>query len=97
MSPLSRKGSVTAPILLHHAGRDEYAPVQQMHALADRFCSHGVPVEVAVVPGLTHFGYAPSSAGPAFDYLADRFAAQPVPNRCRSGSVGPTTGSDGAT
>ncbi|MEX0874195.1 MAG: lipase family protein [Actinomycetota bacterium] len=82
MSPLTRRGNVASPILLHHAGFDEYAPLEEMQALAERFCVDGVAVQTTVVPALTHFSYGPVSAGNAFDYLADRFAAQPAPSQC---------------
>jgi len=97
-SPLWLPGTPTAPIYDYHAVDDEFAPVAADRQLMHRFCNARVPVDHVEVPVGEHLSEAVAGAPGAMDYLAGRFAHQPVPQTCASIPPGsgplrpPTTG-----
>ncbi|MDX1510704.1 MAG: lipase family protein [Nitriliruptorales bacterium] len=89
VSPLTRPGTMSAPLLLYHAAGDTYAPLETVEALAARYC-RDVPVQIAVSQVGEHFANALIAHLTTFDWLADRFAGVAPPNECA-----PTSPADG--
>ncbi len=83
-SPQWLPGTPTAPIYDYHAVDDEFAPVGADRQMMHRFCSAGVPVDHAEVSVGEHLSEAVTGAPGAMDYLAARFARQPVTQNCSS-------------
>lgn len=71
------------PMFLYHNSTDEVVPIEGVTALAERYCAQGSALtqQFSPLPG-GHTGAAITEALPAMNYLADRFAAVPLPPNC---------------
>lgn len=81
-SPLFRPGAPAAPVLIHHAVGDQFAPIDGARALAGKYCAAGTPVQRVENSIGEHATEAVLGLSTALTYLADRFAAKPTPNTC---------------
>ena len=81
-SPLYRAGVPAAPVLIHHAVADEFAPIGSARALAEKYCGAGIPVQLAENVIGEHGTEAMLGMPTALTYLADRFAAKPAASTC---------------
>ncbi|MEU8899145.1 lipase family protein [Nocardia sp. NPDC048505] len=81
-SPLYRAGAPAAPVLIHHAVGDEFAPIGAARALAGKYCAAGSPVQLVENPVGEHGTEAVLGMPAALAFLADRFAAKPVISTC---------------
>lgn len=91
VSPLHYPGIPRAPILFYHSQVDEFAPIGEMYKLASRYCADGLPVQVVTSPAGEHIASVLSEFPLALNYIADRFAGNPVPNDCGSALIPPST------
>lgn len=71
-----------APVLVIHAGQDELLPVPLMDAAVDRMCAAGQVVTREAYPQATHASVLAESVVAATDWLAARFAGEPVESIC---------------
>jgi hypothetical protein len=56
-------------------------------ALAARYCSEGVPVQLIKDEVSGHISLAVTGAGAALNYLIARFAGAPAPSNCATGAT----------
>lgn len=68
-----------APVLLQHARADQILPYDQAVALRRKWCARGAHVHFQDAVGVDHISGGVGAAGPAADYLAARFAGEPLP------------------
>ncbi|MEV6275874.1 lipase family protein [Nocardia sp. NPDC051832] len=81
-SPLFRAGVPTAPVLLHHAINDEFAPIGAARALAEKYCAGGAAVALVQNPIGEHGTETMTGLPVVIAYLADRFAGKSAPSTC---------------
>lgn len=81
-SPLFRPGAPAVPVLIHHAVADEFAPIGAARALAGKYCTAGIPVQLVENSIGEHGTEAVLGMPTVLTYLADRFAAKPAPSTC---------------
>ncbi|MFF2083220.1 lipase family protein [Nocardia sp. NPDC058176] len=81
-SPLFYPGIPAAPVLVHHAVGDQFAPIDGARALAEKYCAGGIAVQRVENPFGEHASEAVVGSSTAMAYLADRFAAKPASSTC---------------
>jgi Secretory lipase len=89
VSPLYLPGTPTAPVYDYHATGDELAPIGPDRQLMARYCAAGVRVDHVEIDIGEHLSTVVTGAAGALDWLANRFAGDPVPDTCPAGSPRP--------
>lgn len=75
-------GEPSTPVLFYTAANDEFAPIDQVRPVAERYCAAGVPVN-EVVDTVGEHGTEMFAGTPvAIGYLADRYAGKPPVDNC---------------
>jgi hypothetical protein len=75
-------GRPTVPVLQYQALVDEIVPFGQASDLRSAWCAKGVNVTWQVMPLAEHALGLVEGAGPALDYMTDRFDNKPVTGNC---------------
>jgi hypothetical protein len=80
----SRLGGVTpaAPVFQYHGLLDELVPYDQAVATRDRWCARGADVTFVTLPAAEHVTAMVEGFPLAMQFLAARFAGDPVPSTC---------------
>ncbi len=80
----NKLGSVkpTVPVFQYHGQIDEIIPFSQAETLRNTWCAMGANVTWKTYPLAEHLLGMIAGAGPAMDFLSDRFAGKPVSGNC---------------
>lgn len=73
---------IDTPVLITGGDADTIVPPDATRALATRQCGYGQPVELYLMPGVSHPAGGPAAAAHVVAWIADRFAGRPAPSSC---------------
>jgi len=71
---------IPQPLLIIHGGNDEQIPVTSSAVLFGQLCANGQVAQRWVFDGQSHAGVIVPSAAPMMQWIADRFAGEPMPD-----------------
>ena len=74
--------AMNAPVLLFNVTKDAFFQVDDMYAVADNLCAAGAEVESIVLDGKSHDYMTYGGMPIVRQWLADRFAGEPVNTTC---------------
>ncbi len=73
---------IDSPVLITGGDADTIVPPDATRALATRQCGYGQPVELYLMPGVSHPAGGREAAAHVAAWIADRFAGRPAASSC---------------